>query len=67
MECASIALLLVFVVGTLSKLKAPDWLLESVGTLMLLMCFLTVGLYALKGYRFLRQRRGNQTDSPSKA
>lgn len=56
-ECASIAILLVFVFGILSKLNAPDWLLESLGGLLLLMCFLTVGLYILKGYRFLKQRR----------
>jgi hypothetical protein len=55
-DCASIAILLVFVFGILSKLNAPDWLLESLGVLLLLMCFLTVGLYILKGYRFLKQR-----------
>jgi hypothetical protein len=55
-ECASIAILLVFVSGILSKLNAPDWLLGSLGVLLLLMCFLTVGLYILKGYRFLKQR-----------
>jgi hypothetical protein len=42
LECARVSLLLVFVCGALSKLNVPNWLLESLGLLMLLMCFVTV-------------------------
>jgi membrane-associated PAP2 superfamily phosphatase len=55
-ECGGIAILLLFAIGFLSKSNAPDWLMASLFILLLLVCFLTVGLYMLKGYRFLRQR-----------
>jgi uncharacterized membrane protein len=55
-ECGSIAIILLFAVGVLSKLSAPDWLIGSLGLLLLLVCFLTVGLYIREGYRALRRR-----------
>jgi hypothetical protein len=54
-ECGLISILLVFVVGFASKANAPDWMVVSLGILLLLMCFLTVGLFARECYISLRR------------
>jgi hypothetical protein len=51
-------LILVFAEGFAVRANAPDWLLESFGILMLLMCFLTVALFARECYQGIRQRLG---------
>ncbi len=56
-ECGSIALALLFFLSYLSKMKAPDWVLESLGILLLLLSFLTLGLFLREGYRAIRQRK----------
>jgi hypothetical protein len=45
-ECDVISLVSAFAFGFAATSGAPDWVLESLGTLLLLMCFLTVGLFA---------------------
>jgi hypothetical protein len=55
-ECGGIAILLLLAIGFLSKSNAPDWLMANLFILLLLVCFLTVGLYIQKGYRALRYR-----------
>jgi UDP-N-acetylmuramyl pentapeptide phosphotransferase/UDP-N-acetylglucosamine-1-phosphate transferase len=57
-ECGGIAILLVLAIGFLSKSNAPNWLMASLFILLLLVGFLTVGLYIQKGYRALRHRLG---------
>jgi hypothetical protein len=55
-ECGVISLVLLFAAGFAGRSGAPDWVLESLGTLMLLMCFLTLGLFARECYVALRRR-----------
>jgi hypothetical protein len=55
-ECGIISLVLAFASGFAAKSDAPDWVLESLGALLLLMCFLTVGLFALECYVAIRNR-----------
>jgi hypothetical protein len=54
-ECGVAALILAFATGAASKANAPDWVLGSFGVLLLLMCFLTVGLFAHECYKALRR------------
>jgi hypothetical protein len=55
-ECGIVAIILLFALGLLAKLGAPDWLMGSLGLLLLLVCLLTVGLYIRKAYLAVRQR-----------
>lgn len=55
-ECGVISLALAFASGFAARSGAPDWVLESLGALLLLMCFLTVGLFARECYVALRSR-----------
>jgi hypothetical protein len=57
-ECGVISLMLVFAEGFAARSNAPDWFLESFGILMLLMCFLTVALFAHECYQGIRRRLG---------
>jgi len=61
-ECGIISLILVFAEGFAAKSNAPDWLLESFGALMLLMCCLTVTLFARECYQGIRGRVGKSND-----
>jgi hypothetical protein len=54
-ECGVISLVLVFAEGIAGKSNAPDWVLGSLGVLLLLMCFLTVGLFARECYQGVRR------------
>ena len=54
-ECGVISLVLVFAEGIAAKSNAPDWVLESLGVLLLLMCFLTVALFARECYQGIRR------------
>lgn len=54
-ECGIISLVLVFAEGIAGKSNAPDWVLGSRGVLLLLMCFLTVGLFARECYQGIRR------------
>jgi hypothetical protein len=49
-------LILCFVLAFTVKANAPDWFLASLGLLLLLMCFVTVGLFARECYVSLRNR-----------
>jgi uncharacterized membrane protein YfcA len=64
-ECGVISLILVFVGGAIAKSNAPDWVRESVGALMLLMCFATVGLFARECHQAIRQRLSKSDNLPS--
>lgn len=55
-ECGIISLVLAFASGFAIKLGAPDWLIESMGLLLLLMSFLTLGLFSRECYVALRRR-----------
>jgi len=55
-ECGIVSLVLAFATGAAVRVNAPDWVLESLGVLLLLMCFLTVGLFARECYVALRRR-----------
>ena len=55
-ECGVISLVFVFATGFAARSGAPDWVLESLGVLLLLMCFLTVGLFARECYVALRRK-----------
>jgi hypothetical protein len=57
-ECGVISLILVFAEGIAGRSGAPDWFLESFGILLLLMCFLTVALFARECYQEIRRRLG---------
>jgi hypothetical protein len=54
-ECGVISLVLVFAEGIAAKSNAPDWVLGSLGVLLLLMCLLTVGLFARECYQGIRR------------
>jgi hypothetical protein len=55
-ECGVMSLVLAFASGFAARSHAPDWVLESLGALLLLMCFLTVGLFIRECYVALRNR-----------
>jgi nucleoside recognition membrane protein YjiH len=55
-ECGVISLVLVFAAGAVAKSHSPNWVMESIGTLMLLMCVATVGLFARECYQAIRRR-----------
>ncbi len=55
-ECGIISLVLTFAAGFAARSGASDWIVESLGVLLLLMCFLTVGLFAREFYVALRHR-----------
>jgi hypothetical protein len=63
-ECGVISLILVFAEGFATRSNALDWVLESFGVLMLLMCFLTVALFARECYQGIRQRLGKSNNVP---
>jgi hypothetical protein len=63
-ECGVISLILVFVGGAFAKSNAPDWIRESIGALMLLMCFATVGLFARECYQAIRRRLSKSDSLP---
>jgi hypothetical protein len=54
-HCGVISLALVFAEGIAAKSNAPDWVLGSLVVLLLLMCFLTVGLFARECYQGIRR------------
>ena len=60
-ECGVMSLVLVFAEAIAAKSNAPDWVLESLGVLLLLlllMCFLTVRLFARECYQGIRRWLG---------
>jgi hypothetical protein len=63
-ECGVISLILVFTGGAVAKSNAPDWVRESIGVLMLLMCLATVGLFARECYQALRRRLSKSDSLP---
>jgi hypothetical protein len=58
-ECGVISLVLLFAIGFAAKSNAPDWMVESLGCLMLLTCLLTLALFVLECYQALRRRINN--------
>ena len=63
-ECGVISLILAFIAGSVAKSNAPDWVRGSVGSLMLLMCFVTVGLFARECYQAIRRRFSKSNSLP---
>src|SRR5205807_10415800 len=62
-ECGIISFILVFAEGFAAKSNPPDWFLESLGVLMLVMCFLTVALFTRECYQGIRRRFGKSNNS----
>jgi hypothetical protein len=57
-ECGSIALMLFFLMMLLMKFKSvPDWLLPSLGALLLLLCLLTMFFLLVQGVQAIRHRK----------
>ncbi len=62
-ECGSIALILLFFMMLLVKLpNVPDWVLLSLGLLLLLLCLLTIFFLLLQGIQAIRHRK-SKTDA----
>jgi 4-hydroxybenzoate polyprenyltransferase len=56
-RCGVIALTVCFALAALMKMPAvPDWVLGSVGLLLLFLCLLTMAFLFQQGYRAIRSR-----------
>jgi len=57
-ECGSITLMLFFLIMLLMKLSnVPDWVLPSLGLLLLLLCLLTMFFLLIQGVQAIRHRK----------
>ena len=57
-ECGSITLMLFFLIMLLMKLSnVPDWVLPSLGLLLLLLCLLTMFFLLIQGLQAIRHRK----------
>ena len=56
-ECGSLALMVMVGLTVLIKIpNVPDWVLGSIGLLLLLLCLLTIGFLFQQGYRAIRRK-----------
>jgi hypothetical protein len=67
-ECGSITLMLFFLIMLLMKLSnVPDWVLPSLGLLLLLLCLLTMFFLLVQGVQAIRHRKSKTAVSSSSA
>jgi len=67
-ECGSIALMLLFFMMLLMKLTSvPEWVLPSLGLLLLVLCLLTMLFLVLQGVHAIRHRKSKTSASSSDA
>ncbi len=65
-ECGTITLMLFFFMMLLMKLtNLPDWVLPSLGVLLLLLCLLTMFFLFLQGVEAIRHRKSKTAPSSS--
>lgn len=64
-RCGSAAIAVFALIAALINRKLPDWVLPTLGMLLLLLCLLTMFFLAQQGYRAIRRKLGRRSKTPA--